>query len=101
MNVLVAGKKTDYCATALEDTCIERLEYIPLQQLMTRYPAWQNAILHLMELQIFLTMAPEDHCQSFLTAYAAIAERIQKRDIAHYLGVTPEALSRIRRRMRN
>ncbi|MDE2430636.1 MAG: Crp/Fnr family transcriptional regulator, partial [Burkholderiales bacterium] len=47
-----------------------------------------------------LTMTPEQRYQAFLTSYPQLSSRIQLRDVAHYLGVTPEALSRIRKRLR-
>jgi len=108
-NVLVAGRKTDYSAIALEDCLLEQLDYASLRRLMLRHAAWQGAVLQLLERHIvrkeqrereLLTMRPEERYQSFLSSYPAIAERIQQRDMAHYLGVTPEALSRIRKRLR-
>lgn len=108
-NVLVAGLKTDYAAIALEDCEIEQVDYASMQSLMERHPAWQRAIRQLLEWHIvrkeqrereLLTMRPEERYQSFLETSPALAERIQVRDVAHYLGVTPEALSRIRKRMR-
>jgi CRP-like cAMP-binding protein len=108
-NVLVAGLKTDYAAIALEESQIEQVDYATMQGLMERHPAWQRAIRQLMEWHIvrkeqrereLLTMRPDERYQSFLDTYPALAERIQVRDVAHYLGVTPEALSRIRKRLR-
>jgi CRP-like cAMP-binding protein len=108
-NVLIAGLKTDYAAIALEDSLIEQVDYAAMQSLTERYPAWQQAIRQLLEWHIvrkeqrereLLTMRPDARYQSFLDTYPALAGRIQVRDVAHYLGVTPEALSRIRKRLR-
>jgi CRP-like cAMP-binding protein len=108
-NVLIAGLKTDYGAVALEDCLVEQVDYAAMSQLMALHPAWQRAIRQLLEIHIvrkeqrereLLTMRPEERYQSFLQTYPALARRIQVRDIAHYLGVTPEALSRIRKRLR-
>lgn len=106
-NVLFAGETTDFHATALEQSCIERLEFSGLRDLMTQHSAWRKVIRKLMGMDIFrkdmrerelLIMTTEERYQSFLQRYAAFAERIQKSDIALYLGITPEAFSRIRRR---
>ncbi len=108
-NVLLAGRKTDYAAIALEDCLIEQVAYADMRRLMDRHPAWQRAILQLLESHIvrkelrereLLTMSPEQRYRSFLRGSPALARRVQVRDIAHYLGVTPEALSRIRKRLR-
>jgi CRP-like cAMP-binding protein len=108
-NVLIAGLKTDYFATALEDCEIEQVDFAKLKQLMLSHPAWQKATHQLLEWHIvrkeqrereLLTMAPEQRYQAFLKTYSGLSARIQLRDVAHYLGVTPEALSRIRKRLR-
>ncbi|QJQ05751.1 Crp/Fnr family transcriptional regulator [Undibacterium piscinae] len=108
-NVLIAGLKTDYFATALEECSVEQVDFSQLKQLMARHPEWQKATHQLLEWHIvrkdqrereLLTMAPEQRYQSFLKTYPLLSPRIQLRDVAHYLGVTPEALSRIRKRLR-
>ena len=108
-NVLIAGLKTDYFATAIEDCYIEQIDYAQLKQLLAKYPQWQKATHQLLEWHIvlkarreheLLAMTPEHRYQSFLKSYASISARIQLRDVARYLGVTPEALSRIRKRLR-
>lgn len=109
-SVIIASLPTDFCAYALEDACIERLDYATLQALTARYPAWQKATRSFMELHIFrkerrerelLTMTPQKRYQAFLAGNAALAGRLQQRDIAHFLGITPEALCRIRKRLRS
>jgi CRP-like cAMP-binding protein len=107
-NVLLAGLRTDYFATAVEQCEIEQVDYSEINKLIALHPDWQRAVRQLLEWHIvrkeqrereLLTMAPEERYQSFLKNYPAIASRIQLRDVAHYLGVTPEALSRIRKRI--
>ncbi|MDE2427662.1 MAG: Crp/Fnr family transcriptional regulator, partial [Burkholderiales bacterium] len=97
-SVLIAGLKTDYFASAIEDCTIEQLDYSKLRNLMEIYPAWQKAIRQLLEWHIvrkeqrereLLTMTPEQRYQAFLTSYPQLSSRIQLRDVAHYLGVTP------------
>jgi len=107
-NVLIAGLKTDYFAVALDDCWIEQLPYAGIRQLAEQYPAWQKAIRQLLETHIvrkeqrekeLLTMTPEGRYLSFIASYPLLFQRIQLKEIAHYLGVTPEALSRIRKRL--
>ena len=85
--------KTDYCATAVVDTCIERLEYASCQQLLELH------IYHKEKQEKELpSMVQQERYQSLTGNYPAIAqEPIQKRDIAHLRGMTPKTLGRIRR----
>lgn len=108
-NVLVAGLPTDYAAIAVEDCQIERVDFAGINGLMARYPLWQHAIRQLLEWHIvrkeqrereLLTLTPEQRYQAFLRDHPTWAERLQVRDVAHFLGITPEALSRIRKRLR-
>ena len=79
-----------------------------MKKLTDHYPVWQKAIRQLLEWHIvrkelrereLLTMSPEARYQSFLKTYPNVAARIQLKEVAQYLGVTAEALSRIRKRM--
>lgn len=47
-----------------------------------------------------LCLSPEERFQSFLKREPALAQRLELREIARFLRVTPAALSRIRRRLR-
>jgi len=107
-NVLIAGLRTDYFATAVEECEIEQIDSVSMKRLTDAYPVWQRAIRQLLEWHIvrkdlrereLLTMSPEARYQSFLKTYPTVAARIQLKDVAQYLGVTAEALSRIRKRL--
>lgn len=108
-NVLVAGGKTDYAAVALEYCLIEQIDFAALQTLTERHPEWQRAIRQLLAVHIvrkerrereLLTLRPDERYLAFVRGQPDLAARLQQRDLAHYLGVTPEALSRIRKRLR-
>lgn len=108
-NVLVSGQPTDYFAAAVDECVLEQVDYATIKELCEQFPPWQKAIRQLLEQHIvrkeqrereLLTMTPEDRYLSFLKTYPNMAEQLQLRDIARYLGVTPEALSRIRKRLR-
>jgi CRP-like cAMP-binding protein len=71
-------------------------------------PGWQHLVARLTEAlylglerrqrDLLLTDAA-DRYTSFLADHSALADRLTQRQIASYIGVTPEALSRIRRRL--
>jgi CRP-like cAMP-binding protein len=71
-------------------------------------PGWQRLVARLTEAlylgverrqsELLLTDAA-DRYTSFLADHRALAGRLTQRQIAAYIGVTPEALSRIRRRL--
>jgi CRP/FNR family transcriptional regulator, cyclic AMP receptor protein len=47
------------------------------------------------------TLSPEEQYSIFLTTYPDIGNRIPQHYIASYIGISPEGLSRIRRRMKD
>ena len=107
-NAVLNGGETDYFAVAADNTVLEQTPYAALQRLAECDPDWQKAIRSLLEAHILrkdqrerelLTMTPEERYISFMQTQEELASRIQMKDIAKYLGVTPEALSRIRRRL--
>tara|TARA_R110000772_G_scaffold61838_7_gene139139 strand:+ start:2407 stop:2943 length:537 start_codon:yes stop_codon:yes gene_type:complete len=48
-----------------------------------------------------LSLSPEDRYAILLDSMSEIARRVSQADIAAYIGVTPQALSRIKRRLRS
>jgi CRP-like cAMP-binding protein len=47
-----------------------------------------------------LSLSPADRYSIFLATMPDVAERVSQADMAAYIGVTPQALSRVRRRLR-
>lgn len=107
--VLITGQTTNYFAVAVTECELEQVNYAPIQQLCEQHSTWQKAIRQLLERHIvrkeqrereLLMLTPEDRYLSFLKTHPAMLDQLPLRDIARYLGVTPEALSRIRKRLR-
>jgi CRP/FNR family transcriptional regulator, anaerobic regulatory protein len=93
---------------ALEDTVVLRISYNDLVDLYTKAPKFDRIFRVLLENhfmqqqermgQLFSSTA-EERYQSFLDTYPHLQNRLSQVQIAAYLGVTPEFLSRIRSRL--
>jgi CRP-like cAMP-binding protein len=93
---------------ALEDTVVLRITYQDLIDLYLKGNKFNRIFRVLLEnhfmqqqeriAQLFSSTA-EERYQSFLSDYPHLQSRISQVQIASYLGVTPEFLSRIRSRM--
>lgn len=92
----------------LEDTVVLRITYEDLIDLYVKAPKFDRIFRVLLENhfmqqqerigQLFSSTA-EERYQSFLETYPHLLNRLSQVQIAAYLGVTPEFLSRIRGRM--
>ena len=93
---------------ALEDTVVLRINYKDLIDLYMKAPKFDRIFRVLLENhfmqqqerigQLFSSTA-EERYQLFLETYPHLQNRLSQVQIAAYLGVTPEFLSRIRSRM--
>ncbi|MBN8651875.1 MAG: Crp/Fnr family transcriptional regulator [Cytophagales bacterium] len=93
---------------ALEDTVVLRIAYNDLIDLYVKAPKFDRIFRVLLENhfmqqqerigQLFSSTA-EERYQSFLETYPHLLNRLSQVQVASYLGVTPEFLSRIRNRM--
>lgn len=93
---------------ALEDTVVLRITYNDLIDLYVKAPKFDRIFRVLLENhfmqqqerigQLFSSTA-EERYQSFLETYPHLLNRLSQVQVASYLGVTPEFLSRIRNRM--
>lgn len=100
--------KSSFDIDALEDTVVLRIGYDDLIDLYTKAPKFNRIFRVLLENhfmqqqerigQLFSSTA-EERYQSFLETYPHLQNRLSQVQIASYLGITPEFLSRIRNRM--
>lgn len=92
---------------ALEDSKILTLEYDKLQMLFAKVPKFerffrilfQNAYIREQRRAFHnISMTTEERYLQFVNNYPAIVEKITQKQIASYLGITPEFLSAIKKK---
>ncbi|MBT1697365.1 Crp/Fnr family transcriptional regulator [Fulvivirgaceae bacterium PWU4] len=101
-------KPSDICVKALEESELIELHYDKVQALYEQYPVWQK-YGRLMAEHLFIVLAerthrllyhsPEENYLHLIESRPDIIERIPQQYIASYLGIQPESLSRIRKRL--
>jgi CRP-like cAMP-binding protein len=98
-----------YGLEAIEDTTVWDMHYNDLQYMYQHFPEFERigrlaaeAQFVRLARQIFslLSERPEERYQNLLQEKPQVLQRVPQYLVASYLGVTPEALSRIRKRMR-
>lgn len=91
---------------AIEDSCIFQLSKENLEKLFQSIPKFEKFFRIMMQnayvreqLRVIqnLSMSAEDRYNSFLLKYPHIAKAVTQKQIASYLGITPEFLSVIRK----
>jgi CRP-like cAMP-binding protein len=102
------GEASAFGVDALEETTMVVLRRDREQRLCAERPLLANYFLRLLEglavathrrLLWMMSGTVEERYEEFLRGYPQIAQRLPQHQIAAYLGVTPEALSRIRARI--
>lgn len=78
-----------------EDACFEDMQ---LARAIFRFTQWLGVKKELREYQL-LCLSVEEAYQEFVHANPALVARLTQIDIARYLGITPIALSRIKKRL--
>lgn len=84
---------SDKLFTGLKETYPEVLS-INIEKLTRRIAVLQRRVIMLM------SATARDRYQEFLKIYPSIVQRVPQKMIASYLGITPEALSKIRREIK-
>jgi len=91
---------------AIEDSCIFQLSKANLETLYFKVPKFERFFRILMQnaytreqLRVIenLSLSAEDRYDSFLNKYPHVANVVTQKQIASYLGITPEFLSAIRK----
>jgi CRP-like cAMP-binding protein len=95
---------------ALEDSELLLIDRTSQEKLVATIPKWgeylrrelENTIKDaLLRISDFVSLSSEDRYKNFLRTYPDIVQRIPLHQIASYLGITPQSLSRIRREVAN
>lgn len=109
MVALIDNDPATFGLVAVENGISVALPFNRLQEAAQSDIALANALIQF--LSIFgkrkerrefelLSLSPEDRYSIFLATMPTVARRVSQADMAAYIGVTPQALSRIRRRLR-
>lgn len=92
----------------IEDCTLSVLTYTNEQQLIREFPGFgaicqqsmqTNYGRHQERLSAFVTMSPEERYQHLLRDRPDLLHRVPQYQLASYLGIQPESLSRIRKRL--
>jgi CRP-like cAMP-binding protein len=95
---------------ALEDSELLLIDRTSQEKLIATIPKWgeylkqelENTLKDaLLRISDFVSLSSEDRYKNFLRTYPDLVQRIPLHQIASYLGITPQSLSRIRREVAN
>jgi CRP-like cAMP-binding protein len=107
LHSLATGTPTLYFIDALEASDILLLDAGSHKKIMEKIPGFASSFQAGQQKHIAakdkriiatLTATAEERFQNFLQTYPSIAQRVPQHMLASYLGVTPETLSRIRKK---
>jgi len=93
--------------TAIEDSCIFQLSRSNFDKLLSVVPKFERFFRILMQnaytreqLRIIenLSLTAEERYDRFLSKYPGVVKQVTQKQIASYLGITPEFLSSIRKK---
>ena len=107
-SAIVQGIGSYYNIEALEDSEIVIIDFAKWKGLAQKNPSWQILLMSLLEKgyikkekreREFLLFDAEERYRSFLEEFPTLETRIKQHQIASYLGITPVALSRVRKKM--
>jgi CRP-like cAMP-binding protein len=108
MYSFLSGQPALYHVEALEDSELFMIEKSQLEQLYIDVPKFerffrillQNAFVSLQRrISENMSLTAEERYLHFIERYPRFEQRLTLKQIASYLGITPESLSRIRRQM--
>jgi CRP-like cAMP-binding protein len=107
MYCFVNGRKAMMYIEALEDSCVYQISKENWDRLLATRPKFEKLFRILMQnaytreqLRAIesLSLSAEERYQSFLERYPQIVQQVTQKQIASYLGITPEFLSAIRKK---
>jgi len=107
-SAMISKTPSYFSIEAIENSEVLEIPYYRWQKLLDQNPNWKNLLIKLLEKgyatkerreREFLLLDAENRYRIFLEEYTNLESRVKQRMIASYLGITPIALSRIRKKM--
>lgn len=108
MSSLLTGAPSILNIDALEDTEVIQISKSDMEEMFERYPTF-NKMFRVMLSKAFvahqrriidnLCKPAKDRYSEFISTYRNIEQRVPQHQIASYLGITPEFLSQIRKKL--
>lgn len=104
----LTGEGATYNIDALEDSELVLISKSAHEELLEKLPRYEtyirlqitSAYIALQKrLTSIISLTLEERYKNFLSLYPDIAQRVPQHMIASYMGLTPETLSRVRKRM--
>lgn len=108
MQSFLTGEPAAYSIDAVQDTEVLMIGRAAREQLLETAPGAERFFRLLLEahflatsrrIEALLRSSAEERYLAFLKTYPALVEEIPQGQIASYLGITPQSLSRIRREL--
>lgn len=109
MVALLDADPCSFSLVALEDGSVIGLPFAQLKEAAAQDVSLANVLIDFLseygkrkerrEYEL-LSLSPEERYSVLLETMTNVAERVSQADLAAYIGVTPQALSRIKRRIR-
>lgn len=107
-SAMITQSGSHFFIEALEDAVVFVIPYSKWQMLLTQDPFWTQFLLQFIEKGFItkekrerdlLLLSAETRYLNFLEEYPGMDKRIKQTIVASYLGIQPESLSRIRKKM--
>lgn len=107
-SAILENRGSYFTIEALEDSIIEQVSYDKFNVLFSQHPCWNQFLVPVLQKgyivkeereREFLLYDAEQRYKAFLKKYPGLDQRLKKNIIASYLGIMPESLSRIRKKM--
>lgn len=109
MVALLDADPCTFSLVALEDGAVVALPFVQLKVAAARDIGLANVLIDFLSVYgkrkerrefELLSLSPEERYSVLLETMPDVADRVNQADLAAYIGVTPQALSRIKRRIK-
>jgi len=108
-NEQTQGDLSKYSLVCVEDCILVVGDVDSEKTMLNKYPQLETMIRKMMEINLgeiqeqfgeFINSSPEERYESVLRKRPQLVDRVPQHQLASYLGITPESLSRIKKRIK-